>query len=60
MLGFLTALALWLHFDEQRFECLVSVGFFINEVVYGMLDQVCRELRCVRVPNSPSPLAPFR
>ena len=34
MLGFLTALALWLHFDEQRFECLVSVGFFINEVVY--------------------------
>ncbi|XP_013638741.1 PREDICTED: formin-like protein 11 [Brassica oleracea var. oleracea] len=41
--------------DKNPLRIFVIVRDFL-----GMLDQVCRELRCVRVPNSPSPLAPFR
>ncbi|XWS58162.1 hypothetical protein CRYUN_Cryun08bG0011300 [Craigia yunnanensis] len=34
--------------------------FVIVRDFLGMLDHVCKELRSLKVPSSPSPLAPFR
>jgi hypothetical protein len=34
--------------------------FVIVRDFLGMLDHVCKELKSLKVPSSPNPLAPFR
>jgi hypothetical protein len=53
-------IAEYFHGDVRGDEKNPLRIFVIVRDFLGMLDHVCRELRCVRVPNSPSPLAPFR
>ena len=53
-------IAEYFHGDVRGDEKNPLRIFVIVRDFLGMLDLVCRELRCVRVPNSPSPLAPFR
>lgn len=52
-------IAEYFHGDVRGDEKNPLRIFVIVRDFLGMLDHVCRELRCVRVPNSPSPLAPF-
>uniref|UniRef100_M4CAB9 Formin-like protein n=1 Tax=Brassica campestris TaxID=3711 RepID=M4CAB9_BRACM len=60
VMGRVGEIAEYFHGDVRGDEKNPLRIFVIVRDFLGMLDLVCRELRCVRVPNSPSPLAPFR
>ncbi|XVE63050.1 hypothetical protein DITRI_Ditri06bG0168700 [Diplodiscus trichospermus] len=51
----------YFHGDVSKIDEANPLGIFvIVRDFLGMLDHVCKELRSLKVPNSPSPLAPFR
>ncbi|XP_059648490.1 formin-like protein 11 [Cornus florida] len=50
----------YFHGDVSKDESNPLRIFVIVRDFLGMLDHVCKELRSLKVPRSPNPLAPFR
>lgn len=48
------------HGDVSKDEANPLRIFVIVRDFLGMLDQVCRELKSLKIPRAPNPLAPFR
>ncbi|CAK9167544.1 unnamed protein product [Ilex paraguariensis] len=50
----------YFHGDKGKDESNPLRIFVIVRDFLGMLDHVCKELRSLKMPSSPNPLAPFR
>ncbi|KAJ8752494.1 hypothetical protein K2173_004782 [Erythroxylum novogranatense] len=50
----------YFHGDVSKDEAKPLRIFVIVRDFLGMLDHVCKELRSLKAPSSPNPLAPFR
>lgn len=48
------------HGDVSKEEANPLRIFVIVRDFLGMLDQVCRELKSLKIPRTPNPLSPFR